>query len=81
MTNSCQGYDWTGQTTHNSALEISDTYKLPLQPKISTNKQIVGIKNIDRSTYTSTISKGAIGVAVMEFKFLEMLMLKALTLI
>ena len=62
-TSGCPGYDWTSQTTPNSATEQKKVIKLPISPKLTTKVYNVGIKNADGST-NSNPTKGPIGVAI-----------------
>lgn len=62
-TDNCPDYDWTSQSTPNKAMVFNRVVKLPLQPKISTSKVYVGIKDGSGNTNSKPIM-GAIGVSV-----------------
>ena len=63
QSDSCPGYDWSSQTTPNTALQIFKLVKLALQPKLSMNKTYVGIKTETGATVSPSV-KGSIGIAV-----------------
>ena len=62
-TDNCPQYDWTSQSTPNKALVFNKTIKLPLKPKLSTQKIYVGIKGANGATNSSPVM-GSIGVSV-----------------
>ena len=55
--NSCPGYDWTSQTTPNSANEVHFEIKIPLKPKMAGKTKNVG-------TSAEPMIGGAIGYAL-----------------
>jgi hypothetical protein len=57
----CPGYDWTSQTTPNTAKQIFKTYKVPLAPVMSKNPYYVGIKGLNGVANTAVLE--AVGVA------------------
>jgi len=59
----CPGFDWTSQTTPNSALEQTHVFYLPIQPKISTTPVYVGILDATGATNSSPVM-GTIGFAL-----------------
>jgi len=54
--NSCPGYDWTSQSSPNSASAIDYKYKIPIAPRIRSSPKTVGLDNPELGTIGVAIS-------------------------